>query len=132
MSDMAEARIAAAARINTTVAHPARVYDYLLGGKDNFAADREMAEKLIELSPGTREGVHAHRAFLRRAVRYLAETGASQFLASGGCHPGGRPALRVGRTWTWTSGSAAFLGETAKTGRKPHRQLRAAQRLRRR
>ncbi len=83
MSDMAEARIAAAARINTAVAHPARVYDYLLDGKDNFAADREMAAKLIELSPGIREGVRAHRAFLRRAVRHLADVGVSQFLDIG-------------------------------------------------
>ncbi len=83
MSDMTESRIAAAARINAAVAHPARVYDYLLGGKDNFAADREAAEKMIELSPGTREGVRAHRAFLRRAVRYLAEAGVSQFLDIG-------------------------------------------------
>jgi hypothetical protein len=80
---MTEARIAAAARINTAVAHPARVYDYLLDGKDNFAADREMAAKLIELSPGIREGVRAHRAFLRRAVRYLADVGVSQFLDIG-------------------------------------------------
>lgn len=83
MPDTTEARIAAAARINTAMAHPARVYDYLLGGKDNFAADREAAEKLIELSPGTREGVRAHRAFLGRAVRYLAEAGVAQFLDIG-------------------------------------------------
>lgn len=83
MPDTTEARIAAAARINTAMAHPARVYDYLLDGKDNFAADREAAEKLIELSPGTREGVRAHRAFLGRAVRYLAEAGVAQFLDIG-------------------------------------------------
>jgi hypothetical protein len=71
-------------RINTTVPHPARIYDYLLGGKDNFAADREAAEHLIKVSPGTREGVRAHRAFLRRAVRHLAtEAGMTQFLDIG-------------------------------------------------
>lgn len=53
-------------RINTKVPHPARIYDYLLGGKDNYAADREAAEHLLKVSPGTREGVRAHRAFLRR------------------------------------------------------------------
>ncbi|WP_055480082.1 SAM-dependent methyltransferase [Sphaerimonospora mesophila] len=84
MEDLTDARAEAATRINTTVPHPARVYDYLLGGKDNFAADREAAEKLIKVSPGTREGVRAHRAFLRRAVRHLvAEGGVSQFLDLG-------------------------------------------------
>ncbi|MBX6383594.1 MAG: SAM-dependent methyltransferase [Microbispora sp.] len=71
-------------RINTKVAHPARIYDYLLGGKDNFAADREAAEQLVKISPGVREGVRAHRAFLRRAVRHLAaEAGMTQFLDLG-------------------------------------------------
>ncbi|WP_432929391.1 SAM-dependent methyltransferase [Microbispora sp. CA-135349] len=71
-------------RINTKVPHPARIYDYLLGGKDNYAADREAAEQLLKLSPGTREGVRAHRAFLRRAVRHLAtEAGMTQFLDLG-------------------------------------------------
>ncbi|MDH2430758.1 SAM-dependent methyltransferase [Sphaerisporangium sp. TRM90804] len=60
------------ARINTKIPHAARIYDYLLGGKDNYAADREAAEQLIKLSPGTREGVRAHRDFLRRAVHHLA------------------------------------------------------------
>ncbi|MFG1865872.1 SAM-dependent methyltransferase [Microbispora bryophytorum] len=83
MTDLTETRVAAAARINTAVAHPARVYDYLLGGKDNFAADRTAAEELVKLSPGTREGVRAHRAFLRRAVRHLADSGVSQFLDIG-------------------------------------------------
>ncbi|TXK42367.1 SAM-dependent methyltransferase [Nonomuraea sp. C10] len=71
-------------RINRHIPHPARIYDYLLGGKDNFDADRKAAEALIELSPGTREGVRAHRAFLGRAVRYLAdEAGITQFLDIG-------------------------------------------------
>ncbi|WP_248963859.1 SAM-dependent methyltransferase [Sphaerisporangium perillae] len=71
-------------RINTTVAHPARIYDYLLGGKDNYAADREAAEQLVKVSPGTRAGVRAHRAFLRRAVHHLAaEAGIDQFLDIG-------------------------------------------------
>ncbi|MFI6316750.1 SAM-dependent methyltransferase [Nonomuraea sp. NPDC050556] len=71
-------------RINTKIAHPARIYDYLLGGKDNYAADREAAEQLVKVSPGTREGVQAHRAFLRRAVHHLAaEAGIDQFLDIG-------------------------------------------------
>ncbi|MEU8363094.1 SAM-dependent methyltransferase [Nonomuraea sp. NPDC048882] len=75
---------APAARINPHIPHPARIYDFLLGGKDNFASDREAAKGLIELSPGTREGVRAHRAFVSRAVRYLAaEAGITQFLDIG-------------------------------------------------
>ncbi|MEU8401725.1 SAM-dependent methyltransferase [Nonomuraea sp. NPDC048892] len=75
---------APAARINPHTPHPARIYDFLLGGKDNFASDREAAKGLIELSPGTREGVRAHRAFVSRAVRYLAaEAGITQFLDIG-------------------------------------------------
>src|SRR3974377_862649 len=49
------------AEIDTTVAHPARVYDYWLGGKDNFAADREAAERGLAISPGLRFRVNANR-----------------------------------------------------------------------
>ena len=67
-----------------TTAHPARVYDYLLGGKDNFAADRAAAEAIIEVSPVVFACVRANRAFLRRAVQYLArEEGIRQFLDIG-------------------------------------------------
>jgi hypothetical protein len=51
------------------VAHPARVYDYWLGGKDNFAAGREAAEQVIGANPVVLPGVRANRAFLGRAVR---------------------------------------------------------------
>jgi O-methyltransferase involved in polyketide biosynthesis len=86
---MAERRRPAAAnrqpaRVDISVAHPARVYDYWLGGKDNFAADREAAQLVIEALPGVIPGVRAQRAFLGRAVRYLAETeGIRQFLDIG-------------------------------------------------
>ena len=70
--------------IDTSVAHPARVYDYWLGGKDNFAADREAAERVLAVTPGLRFRVRANRAFLARAVRYLAgEAGIRQFLDIG-------------------------------------------------
>ncbi len=73
-----------AVEIDTTVAHPARVYDYWLGGKDNFAADREAAERVLAVSPGLRFRVRANRAFLARAVRYLAaEARIRQFLDIG-------------------------------------------------
>jgi len=69
---------------DVSTAHPARVYDYLLGGKDNFAADRAAAAAIIEVSPVVFDCVRANRAFLRRAVRYLAgEAGIRQFLDIG-------------------------------------------------
>ncbi len=72
------------AGIDTSVAHPARVYDYWLGGKDNFAADREAAERVLAVTPGLRFRVQANRAFLARAVRFLAgEAGIRQFLDIG-------------------------------------------------
>ena len=70
--------------IDVTVAHPARVYDYWLGGKDNFAADRQAAEEVLKAKPGIRLNVRANRGFLARAVRYLVgEAGISQFLDIG-------------------------------------------------
>ncbi len=67
-----------------TRAHPARVYDYWLGGKDNYEADREAAEQFIEVMPNILAGVQANRAFLRRAVQHLAgEAGIRQFLDIG-------------------------------------------------
>ena len=72
------------AEIDTSVAHPARVYDYWLGGKDNFAADREAGDRVLAATPGLRERVRANRAFLVRAVRYLAgEAGIRLFLDIG-------------------------------------------------
>jgi hypothetical protein len=69
--------------IDTTVAHPARVYDFWLGGKDNYAADRAAAEQVIAANPYILPGVRANRAFLGRAVRYLAGAGVRQFLDLG-------------------------------------------------
>jgi S-adenosyl methyltransferase len=73
-----------APEINTNVAHPARVYDYWLGGKDNFPADRALAEHIMQAIPTMRAMAAANRAFLTRAVRYLAEeAGIRQFLDIG-------------------------------------------------
>jgi hypothetical protein len=67
-----------------TVPNVARVYDHLLGGKDNFAADREAAAKLVEAVPGAAVAARENRAFLSRAVRFLAEdAGVHQFLDIG-------------------------------------------------
>jgi hypothetical protein len=69
---------------DTSVPHIARVYDYWLGGKDNFAADRVVAEQVIATLPEIRLSVRAQRAFLGRAVHYLAaEAGIRQFLDIG-------------------------------------------------
>jgi hypothetical protein len=70
--------------VDPHVAHPARVYDYWLGGKDNFAVDRAAAEQFVAAYPGVIPGVRAQRAFLGRAVRYLTEEiGIRQFLDIG-------------------------------------------------
>ena len=72
------------AGIDTSVAHIARVYDFWLGGKDNYAADRAAAEEAITAYPTILASVRAQRAFLGRAVRYLtAEAGLRQFLDIG-------------------------------------------------
>jgi hypothetical protein len=69
---------------DTSVAHQARVYDYMLGGKDNYAADRAAAEASIKIWPDIALGAQANRAFLGRAVRYLAaDAGIRQFLDIG-------------------------------------------------
>jgi S-adenosyl methyltransferase len=69
---------------DTSVAHQARIYDYLLGGKDNYAADRVAGDKMLEVYPDTAFTARANRAFLGRAVRYLAgEAGIRQFLDIG-------------------------------------------------
>jgi hypothetical protein len=74
----------ALSRIDTSVAHPARRYDYWLGGKDNFAADRESGEAIAAAFPTIRMAALENRGFLRRAVTYLAkEAGICQFLDVG-------------------------------------------------
>jgi hypothetical protein len=71
-------------RLDTSVAHQARIYDYWLGGKDNFAADRVAGDKALEAYPLLPYSVRSQRAFLVRAVRYLAsEAGIRQFLDIG-------------------------------------------------
>ncbi len=72
-----------ASGISTDVPHPARVYDYLLGGKDNFAVDREAAEMSLKISPEIRHSARANRQFLVRAVRFLRDSGIRQFLDVG-------------------------------------------------
>ena len=74
--------------IDTTTPNVARIYDYLLGGKDNFAADREAAKRLIEAIPDVAAIARDNRSFLGRVVRYLATgAGIRQFLDLGGGLP---------------------------------------------
>jgi hypothetical protein len=61
----------------------ARIYDYMLGGVHNFAADREVAETIIKQIPGARAAARANRAFLGRGTRFLAEAGIRQYLDIG-------------------------------------------------
>jgi SAM-dependent methyltransferase len=77
--------------IDTSVPHTARVYDYWLGGKDNFEADRRAAEAGYKAFPGVLQSVQANRAFLARVVRYLVtEAGIRQFLDVGSGLPTAR------------------------------------------
>ena len=69
--------------LRTDIPHPARMYDYYLGGKDNFAADRAAAAKVVELLPSAPSGSRANRRFLGRAVRHAAGLGIRQFLDIG-------------------------------------------------
>ena len=69
---------------DTSVAHQARMYDYILGGKDNYAADRAAVEALLKVDPGAAASSRENRAFLGRVVRYLAaDAGIRQFLDIG-------------------------------------------------
>lgn len=81
---MSDAQKQATLNFDTSVAHPARVYDVWLGGKDHFAVDRAAAEQVRATNPGIVPGVRSNRAFLARVVRYLAaDVGIRQFLDLG-------------------------------------------------
>ena len=70
--------------LDVTTPNVARMYDYYLGGKDNFESDRVAAEQVLALVPGLRRSALENRRFLRRVVRFLAaEAGVSQFLDIG-------------------------------------------------
>ena len=70
-------------KVDTSIAHIARVYDYWLGGKNHFAADREAGDEAVRAYPDMHMSVRQNRAFLKRAVRYLAGAGIRQFLDVG-------------------------------------------------
>jgi O-methyltransferase involved in polyketide biosynthesis len=75
--------VAESSRIDASVAHPARRYNYWLGGKDHYEADRASGDAIAAAFPIVVELARANRAFLRRAVRFLAESGVRQFLDIG-------------------------------------------------
>lgn len=70
-------------RIDTTRPHPARMYDWLLGGKDNYPVDEELGRQLLRLQPEIKQFARHNRGFMRRAVRHLADQGIRQFLDIG-------------------------------------------------
>jgi S-adenosyl methyltransferase len=83
-------RIGDPPRFNPNVAHPARVYNLWLGGKDGYAADREAAGQVARCRPPVVASARANRAFLARVVRYLAaQRGIRQFRGSTGCREAG-------------------------------------------
>ncbi|WP_203933980.1 SAM-dependent methyltransferase [Virgisporangium ochraceum] len=70
--------------LDTSVVHPARRYNYWLDGKDNFAVDRDSGDEIAKIYPSVRTAALHNRAFLRRAVTYLAgQRGVRQFLDIG-------------------------------------------------
>ncbi|MDX6362242.1 MAG: hypothetical protein QOC85_1245, partial [Streptomyces sp.] len=72
-----------AEEIDTSRPHPARIYDYLLGGKDNYQVDQQAGDALAAAAPEVRIGVRANRAFLQRAVRFVVRGGVRQILDIG-------------------------------------------------
>jgi hypothetical protein len=91
-------------RLDTGTAHSTRVWNYLLGGKDNFAADREMCDRMLEVHPGIAQMAKEQHRFLVRSVRYLAgEAGIRQFLEIGVGLPVGISTHQVAQQITPTS-----------------------------
>lgn len=70
-------------RIDTSRPHPARVYDWWLGGKDNYPVDEELARRILAVDGTVVRGARANRRFMQRAVRTAAEAGIRQFLDIG-------------------------------------------------
>ncbi|MFE2648118.1 SAM-dependent methyltransferase [Streptomyces nigra] len=70
-------------RVDTSRPHPARVYDWWLGGKDNYPVDEELARRILAVDGTVVRGARANRRFMHRAVRTVAEAGVRQFLDIG-------------------------------------------------
>jgi hypothetical protein len=88
------------AALDTSVTHPARRYDYWLGGKDNFAAGRRSGDQIAAAFPDIITAVRENRRFLRRVVTYLAaECGIRQFLDIGTGLPTADNTHEVAQRW---------------------------------
>ncbi|MDA0567462.1 SAM-dependent methyltransferase [Streptomonospora sp. S1-112] len=87
----------APAGVDTTVPSAARLYDYYLDGKNNYAVDREMGGKLLKAVPELKMAAHANRLFLGRAVEFMAEQGVDQFVDVGSGLPTQDPVHEVAR-----------------------------------
>jgi hypothetical protein len=70
-------------RIDLTKAHPARMHNYWLGGGHNFAVDRDLADKVMQIFPGIEDAARINQSFLRRAVLFMVDSGIRQFLDIG-------------------------------------------------
>jgi SAM-dependent methyltransferase len=86
--------------LDPTVPNVARMYDYMLGGKENYASDRAAVAKLTEMAPAVPTFARLNRAFLHRAVRFAASQGVSQFLDVGAGLPTQESVHEVARTVT--------------------------------
>jgi S-adenosyl methyltransferase len=75
----------------------ARIYDWLLGGQENYDADRQAARRLLRAVPEARQAARDNRAFLARVVRYLAGQGITQFLDIGSGLPAAGPVHEIAR-----------------------------------
>ena len=84
--------------INTSKSNIARIYDYLLGGKDNFAADRDEASRLLQVYPSLPVKARENRLFLARAVNWLADHGIRQFVDIGSGLPTAQNTHQVAQT----------------------------------
>ncbi len=107
-------------QLDTSEAHSARVWNYLLGGKDNVAADRQTGDLILKMFPAIADNARAQRRFLARAVRYLAgEAGIRQFLDIGTGLP------TVNNVWHWRQSA----GGRRRADRAIHRAGRAGGRI---
>jgi len=96
------------ADIRSDIAHPARVYDYWLGGKDNFAADRAAAEQVMQYMPEILDTVRGNRRFLARTVGFLRDAGIRQFIDIGSGLPSSPNVHEVARAGD-TAGRVVYV-----------------------
>ncbi|MBV2366743.1 SAM-dependent methyltransferase [Streptomonospora nanhaiensis] len=97
MSDPTPPGPSAPAGVDTTVPSAARLYDYYLDGKNNYAVDREMGGRLLKAMPELKMAAHANRLFLGRAVEFMAAQGVDQFVDIGSGLPTQEPVHEVAR-----------------------------------